>query len=93
MSCTKFETDIALYAGGDLPAEQAALVDLHLAECTACRALLEDLRAGQTLLREWRDDPFEEALVAQVHRRVFAKSALPARHGCTGSWRWRQRSC
>ena len=73
MSCSKFETDIALYAGGDLPRARMARVEAHLAECADCRALAEELRAGQALLGELRDDPLEDALLAQVHRRVLAE--------------------
>jgi len=71
MSCSKFETDIALYAGGDLPAGRIARVESHLAECADCRALAEELRAGQELLGELRDEPLEDALVAQVRHRVL----------------------
>jgi anti-sigma factor RsiW len=72
MSCSKFETDIALYAGGDLPAGRIARVESHLAECADCRALADDLRASQSLLAELHDEPLEDALVAQVHSRVLA---------------------
>jgi len=71
MSCSKFEADVALYAGGDLPAGGVARIESHLAECAECRALAEDLRGGQALLGELRDEPLEEAMLAQVHRRVL----------------------
>jgi anti-sigma factor RsiW len=73
MSCSKFETDIALYAGGDLPPARIARVEGHLIECTDCRALAEDLRAEQALLSELRDSPLEDAMVAQVRQRVLAE--------------------
>jgi anti-sigma factor RsiW len=73
MSCSKFETDIALYAGGDLPPGRMARVEAHLAECADCRALAEDLRAEQALLSELRDDPLEDAMLAQVRQRVLAE--------------------
>jgi anti-sigma factor RsiW len=71
MSCSKFETDIALYAGGDLPAGQIARIELHLAECADCRALAEELRELVTGLR---DEPLEDAMVAQIHQRVMAEA-------------------
>lgn len=50
MSC-QFDRDlIALHAGGDLPAAEAGLVDRHLAECAACRALLNEYRSGISLV-------------------------------------------
>jgi len=73
MSCSKFETDIALYAGGDLPAGRIARIEWHLAECADCRVLAEELRAGQAVLGELRDEPLEDAMVAQVRRRVIAE--------------------
>jgi len=71
MSCSKFENDIALYAGGDLPAGRIARVESHLAQCADCRALAEELRATQALLGELRDEPLEDAMLAQVHQRVL----------------------
>jgi anti-sigma factor RsiW len=73
MSCSKFETDIALYAGGDLPRARIARVEAHLAACADCRALAEDLRAEQALLGELRDSPLEDAMVAQVRQRVLVE--------------------
>jgi anti-sigma factor RsiW len=70
MICSKFETDIALYAGGDLPAGGIPRVEAHLRECADCRELVEELRTAQALLGEL---PLEEAMVAQVHHRVLAE--------------------
>jgi len=70
MSCSKFENDVALYAGGDLPAGRIAHIESHLAECADCRALAAGLRA---LLVGLRDDQIEDALVAQLHHRVLAE--------------------
>jgi anti-sigma factor RsiW len=82
MSCSKFETDIALYAGGDLPAGRIARVESHLAECADCRALAADLRASQSLLAELRDEPLEDAMLLQVRQRVLAEvNTTPWRAG------------
>jgi len=75
VSCPKREADIALYAGGDLPAGRIGQIESHLGHCGDCRALLEELRAGQALLSELQDEPLDEALVAQVRRRVLARVA------------------
>jgi hypothetical protein len=81
MNCSKLEEDIALYAGGDLPDGRVARVEQHLAECADCRVLAEELRAGQALLAELRDEPLEDAMVARVRRNVLAQigTARPAR--------------
>jgi hypothetical protein len=59
MSCSKFENDVALYAGGDLPAGRIARIESHLAECADCRALANELMA---LLSGLRDEPMEEGV-------------------------------
>ena len=87
MSCSKYETDIALYAGGDLPAGRIASVEAHLAECADCRALAEELRASQVLLSELRDAPLEDAMVAQVRQRVLADVSAQRRQPARLYWK------
>jgi anti-sigma factor RsiW len=50
------ETDLALYASGDLPVWRSGLVNLHVRRCDACRGLLEALRADRQELRRSVDD-------------------------------------
>jgi hypothetical protein len=45
------ETDLALYAGRDLPFWRAAFAHLHVRRCGECRALVEELRADRRELR------------------------------------------
>jgi anti-sigma factor RsiW len=85
MSCP--HRDLALYAGGDLPAGRIALVESHLESCAGCRALCEDLRADQALLAESGDPALEVELAAVVSRRVLAQLAEPQPH-TLGYWRW-----
>jgi anti-sigma factor RsiW len=73
MSCSKLQSDLALYAGGDLTAGRVPRVESHLAACPECRALAEDLRAGRALLRELRDEPIADVTVTEVRRRVVAR--------------------
>jgi len=88
MSCSKWQCDIALYAGDDLPAKRLARTVAHLEACAECRALADDLRAGRMLLGELRDESLEEAMSAHVRRRVMgrlvAKEGGPARR----YWTW-----
>lgn len=42
---TQWTDQLSAYLDGELPAEPRAALDAHLAECVACRALLQDLRA------------------------------------------------
>ncbi len=75
MTCA-FDSDlIALYAGGDAPPGDAALVEEHLASCPACRARLEEHRQGMDLMRE--------------HQREvrYPHAAVPARRALRPVWR------
>lgn len=56
MSRHVIETDLALYAAGDLPVCRSALVNLHVRRCEECRDLLEALRADRKELRRSADD-------------------------------------
>jgi anti-sigma factor RsiW len=88
MNCAKLESDLALYAGGDLPAGRAARLEGHLGNCADCRALVEGLRASRQLCSELRDEPLEDAMVAQVRRRVLARIGAAETAPRAGYWKW-----
>jgi anti-sigma factor RsiW len=88
MSCPKWEIDIALYAGDDLPADRLARTVAHLETCAECRALAEDLRTSQTILDELRSEPIEDAMVAQVRRGVLARLAAEQVRPARRYWTW-----
>ena len=50
------ETELALYAAGDLPVWRGALVRLHVRRCNECHSLLEALRMDRQALRRSADD-------------------------------------
>jgi len=50
------ETDLALYAAGDLPFWRTARVSFHVRHCDECRGLVEALRADRKELRQSVDD-------------------------------------
>jgi hypothetical protein len=50
------ETDLALYAAGDLPFWRSALVGIHLRKCGECRGLLQALREDRKELKRSADD-------------------------------------
>ena len=68
MTCREYEPLIALYVEGDLNDRE---VDRHLAECSACRELLEDLQASQAALKEL--SAVDVALLSAVRSGVLAK--------------------
>jgi anti-sigma factor RsiW len=51
MTCREFERRIALYAGGDLPVSEVAMVEHHLAGCADCAELAASLAADRDRLR------------------------------------------
>ena len=56
MSRHVMETDLALYAAGDLPLWRRMLAAIHVRRCGDCRELVEALRADRKELRESADD-------------------------------------
>ena len=68
MTCREYEPLIALYVEGDL---EDRGVERHLAECSACRELLEDLRVSQATLKELA--VVDAALLSAVRSGVLAK--------------------
>lgn len=56
MSRHVMETDLALYAAGDLPFWRGALVKFHVRGCEECRAQVEALRLDRQELRAAADD-------------------------------------
>jgi anti-sigma factor RsiW len=79
MTCRDWEERIALHAGGDLPAPEAAELETHLAACEGCRGAAEVYRAGLELLREAHREPVAEAHYAAVRARVLAELRRPRR--------------
>jgi|HubBroStandDraft_1064217.scaffolds.fasta_scaffold229333_2 hypothetical protein len=88
MNCAKWKIDIALYAGGDLPAKRLARTIAHLEECPGCRALADDLRVGQTLLSELSDEPLADMMAANVRRRVLARLPVEQAGAARRYWKW-----
>jgi hypothetical protein len=80
MSCVQWEERIALYAGGDLAAEQALAVEEHLRACAGCVSLAVALEQD----REWLATGPPEA--AQVD--YAAMRARIRREIARTRWRW-----
>ena len=50
MNCEEWEARVALHAGGDLTGAEAAAVDRHLGECSACQVLWSGVRETLAVL-------------------------------------------
>lgn len=72
MTCADRELDIALYAGGDLPAEQAVEVERHLGGCPACQEVLAVYLENRAALADASPE-VDEFAAAAVRRRVIAE--------------------
>lgn len=69
----RIERSLSAYLDGELPPEEVAEVERHLAECPSCRAELDDLRATVRILKLARTpeapDDLEELILARAGRR------------------------
>lgn len=72
MNCADRELQIALYAGGDLPAGEITEVEQHLAACPDCRLSMAFYAANCAALAEAAVDAGEVAAAA-VRRRVMSQ--------------------
>jgi anti-sigma factor RsiW len=73
MNCTHWEERIALYAGGDLPAAEAAEVERHLGDCPGCQVFASGLKESLHLLQGIHQEEIAPAHFAAVRARVIAE--------------------
>lgn len=77
------ERDLALWAGGDLPAGEAARLESHLEECPGCRSLAEGLRTSRAAVEALAAEPLDDTALARVRhglrRRLAEEEARAAR--------------
>lgn len=106
MSCTKFESLIALYVESDLAESEQRLVEAHLETCHGCRDFAADIRESQTALKELRMDFVEESALQEVHAEVLNQLRTPRKKaawpkyaiaamlliGLWAGWFWRART-
>ena len=78
MNCSDWEVRLALYAGGDLPKDEASQVERHLGECPGCQMFSSGLKESQELLQQLHCEPLAPAHFAAVRARVLAE--LERRH-------------
>jgi anti-sigma factor RsiW len=106
MSCTKFESLIALYVESDLAESERRIVEAHLESCHGCQEFAADIRESQTALKELRMDFVEESSLQEVRAGVLnqlrtqrKKAAWPwyavaamLLAGLLAGWLWRART-
>ena len=79
MNCVEWEERVALYAGGDLAAEETAGVERHLGECAGCQVFASGMKQALETLREAHGETPVEAHFAAVRARVMERVASPRR--------------
>lgn len=67
------ERELALWAGGDLPAAEAERLEEHLAACPECRALADGLRESQAALAALAGEPIDPEALARVRSGVLRR--------------------
>ncbi|HTS64229.1 MAG TPA: zf-HC2 domain-containing protein [Candidatus Acidoferrales bacterium] len=73
MNCMDWEERIALHAGGDLDAGEAAAVERHLSDCPGCQVFWSGLKETLGKLREMHEEGLGPADYAAVRARVMAE--------------------
>ena len=81
MHCKEWEERVALHVGGDLPADEASALEVHLAGCLGCQVLWSGMRESLDLLRGAHSEPLPAAAYTAVRGRVMAELAA-------GRWIW-----
>jgi anti-sigma factor RsiW len=88
MTCTRYETDLALYVEHDLADADAAAVEAHLQECPTCPSFLAELRSSQAQVKDLASEEMEAEALAAVRVRLVVAAAAPRprRDGHVPTW-------
>ncbi len=84
MRCSDLEALICDYVDGTLTAAEKATVELHLASCASCRALVEDARAAVEFVERAAEVEPPPALVNHLLFEARQGAARPVRE--RGGW-------
>jgi hypothetical protein len=79
MTCTRYETDLALYVERDLPEADVAAVEAHLRSCASCSRLLDELRASQARVKDLAAEEIEPEALAVMRVRTIVAAARARR--------------
>jgi hypothetical protein len=79
MSCAPFEEPIARYVGGDLTAEEALAVELHLRNCVDCAQLAREMEDDRAWLSR-RPPELVQVDFAAMRRDIRREIAQTSRH-------------
>lgn len=85
MDCTDIKALLSALVDDTVTDEQRYHTERHLAECTACRTMLDEAEAADALLRSQLDTQ-DDALPAGFEQAVLAATVGPAHHRTRASW-------
>jgi hypothetical protein len=79
MTCTRYETDLALYVERDLPEAEVAAVEAHLRSCASCSRFLAELRASQAQVKDLAAEEIDSEALAVMRVRTIVATARARR--------------
>jgi Putative zinc-finger len=78
MNCEEVRANLSLYVAGDIERHGAReMMDAHLSECAACRALAAEWEASHRLLQLHQPPEFDAAFFDSVRRDVMRQISEP----------------
>jgi len=86
MRCTHAEKLIPLFAGDDLPAQQAAALRRHLETCANCRRLAAEFEESRDWLRGFAAPQFDEAMLDDLRDSVLRDIGRGENHSRWLQW-------
>ena len=73
MNCPKFETQIALYVGGDLSNKEVKELEQHLNSCQECSQFMDGLQESQLSLTNFGQLNIDEQVFSTMRANVMAE--------------------
>jgi anti-sigma factor RsiW len=86
MNCPEWEERIALYGGGDLPPNEMAETDRHLAQCAPCREFAQGVNWSLAIVRSAHSEPIPPAAFTALRARVLEQLARERRPPWRLAW-------
>jgi anti-sigma factor RsiW len=74
MKCKKCQDKIIFYLEGDLPARETREMEKHLAQCSSCAALAEELRKTLAVLHEEKNPEVNPFFYTRLKARMTSQT-------------------
>ncbi|HLK65614.1 MAG TPA: DUF4349 domain-containing protein [Bryobacteraceae bacterium] len=80
--------ELIAYLDGELPPDQAAITNEHLAQCRECQSIAADLQNVSRRMLAWQVEDSDRALRADLEAALAAPRKLPKSPPTRKGWRW-----